>query len=124
MKYFLTTYNHKRGNTPGGDFTGKVLRAIISPPSLAILSDLLGESGDPWIQYLESLQETYSVCVQRKLPEDGSHHVAFNKFRESFNSVHILSEGRVTETLKELFMHAIHLISYHFLSFLIISYQF
>ena len=40
-----------KGNTTGGQFTGKVLRKIISPNSLSLLHTYLGEMADLYINY-------------------------------------------------------------------------
>ena len=83
---------------------------MLSPDSLEQLALILGEEGAPWISYLKSINECYSVCVQRQLHPDFSYEKAFHDFRVNFNAVHILSEGRITETLKELFNY---FLSYH-----------
>ena len=45
MQDFYKFNSYKKGNTTGGDFTGKVLREIISPASLEQLGLMLGEQG-------------------------------------------------------------------------------
>ena len=103
MLDFFTNNTFRKGNTPGGAFTGKELRRMLSPDSLQELALILDLEGAPWISYLKSIREVYSACVQRDLHADFSYEKAFHDFRVNFNAVHNLSEGRITETLKELF---------------------
>ena len=84
----------------GGRFTGKVLRAIMSPECLADLRELLEGPGEIWIEYLESIREAYRACVQRKLDPEYQYEEAFNRYNEAFNVLHVATEGRLTETLK------------------------
>ena len=55
MFQFYRDFSYIKGNTTGGEFTGKVLRKIISPSSLSLLSTYLGETAAPYIRYLDSL---------------------------------------------------------------------
>ena len=103
MLNFFSSNNHRKGNTPGGAFTGKELRRMLSPDSLEELALILDVEGAPWISYLKSISAVYSACVQKELVPDFSYEKAFHDFRVCFNTVHNLSEGRITETLKALF---------------------
>ena len=76
---------------------------MLSPASLVELAAILDVEGAAWISYLQSIMEVYSVCVQKELHPEFSYEEAFQKYRVAFNVVHELSEGRITETLKELF---------------------
>ena len=119
MLDFFTNNTFRKGNTPGGAFTGKELRRMLSPDSLEQLALILDLEGAPWISYLKSIREVYSTCVQRDLHADFSYEKAFHDFRINFNAVHHLSEGRITETLKELFNFFLS----YLLSFLIYFYH-
>ena len=103
--------NKHDSNSLGGRFTGKVLRAIMSPESLADLSKLLGEPGVIWVEYLESIGEAYSASVQRKLDPEFKYEEAFNRYNEAFNVLHIATEGRLTETLKVGHSHSVSFIA-------------
>ena len=74
----------------------------MSPFCLEELGRILDEAGAVWIFYLECIREAYRVCVQRKLDPDYSYEQVFHDFHVAFNIVHEASEGRITETLKEL----------------------
>ena len=74
---------------------------MLSPASLEELAAILDVEGTAWISYLKSIMEVYSVCVQKELHPDFSYEEAFHNYRVAFNAVHDLSEGRITETLKD-----------------------
>ena len=103
MDHFYKFWRHKPGNTPGGKFTGKVLRDIMSEECLADLGRLLEEPGVIFIEYLESIREAYRTCVQKKLDPDYKYEDAFARFDAAFNAVHVATQGRLTETLKASF---------------------
>ena len=67
---FLNDYGFHRGNMIGGQFTGKVIREIISPRKLKILSDYLGSGATIYVEYLHSLRELYSIVVDKRLHLD------------------------------------------------------
>ena len=98
MRFFYSLKNHRKGNTPGNAFTGKVLRTIMEPGSLEELSQLLGPPGDLWVNYLSSLQQLYKVCVMRELDPAYSYEEAFYNFHDAFDLVH--EEHGLSETLK------------------------
>ena len=65
MTEFFEENHLVRGNTPGGKFTGKVLREIMSPEKLEILSGKLGARGNIYIKFLAALRELYSHCARK-----------------------------------------------------------
>ena len=72
----------------------------MSPECLTDLSQLLGEPGAIWIEYLESIREAHLACVARKLDPEYKYEEAFNRYNEAFNVLHVATDGRLTETLK------------------------
>ena len=96
MTKFYEDHCLRPGGTPGGQFTGRVLREIMSPKKLQALSRKLGRRGDLYIQYIESLRELYSHCVQKEM-KDGFVQKAAN-FKNCFERVN--SECGLPETVK------------------------
>ena len=107
MSRFYEDNNFRKGGTPGGSFVGKQLRAMISPENLDILSLYLTEvdNADVYIQYLASIREVYSACVQRELQESFEDKV--DNFKKAFDAIHTLTSGSVSDTLK------VHVLSCH-----------
>ena len=108
MTQFYDHHNFRKGNTPGGGFVGKVLREIISPESLQMMSLYLEDRGQVYINYLSAIRELYSVCVQPELKDDFK--VKEENFKEAFEAVH--QECLLSETLK------VHVLSSHCSEFL------
>ena len=71
----------------GNQFTGKILRQIISPHSLALLSIYVGRQADAYIRYLDSIRELYVVCVKNDLDEDYSYEEKMMNLQEAFEVV-------------------------------------
>ena len=104
MELFYESRNQSRGGGPGGkDFVGHKLRDMISPESLQELQLMLGDTGAPWIEYLESLREVYLVAVKHEL--DITFQAKIARFRQAFNVVH--EKWGLSETPK------VHIISIH-----------
>ena len=108
MTQFYADNNFQKGGTPGAGFVGKVIREIISPHSLDLLSMYLGEQGNVYIKYLSSIRELYSVCVQSDLKDDFEERV--QNFRNAFEAAH--QECDLSETVK------VHTLSCHIREFL------
>ena len=84
MQMFYQSNNFKKGGGPGGDFTGKVIRQMISEDNLAELERLLGEEqGAVWIRYLSAIREIHKVLVKENL--DDSYEDKVEEFQDSFN---------------------------------------
>ena len=96
MTKFYEHHNFRKGNTPGGGFVGKVLREMISPEKLQILSLYLEDQGEVYIRYLSAIRELYSVCVQPELKDDFK--VKVENYKEAFEAMH--QECSLSETLK------------------------
>ena len=92
------------GNTPGGKFTGKVLREIMSPEKLEILSGKLGARGNIYIKFLAALRELYSHCARKDLEESSITEKAM-VFRHWFEEVH--KDCQLSDTVK------VHILSSH-----------
>ena len=71
----------------GNQFTGKILRQIISPHSLALLSIYVGCQADAYIRYLDSIHELHVVCVKNDLDEDYSYEEKVMNLQEAFEVV-------------------------------------
>ena len=108
MTKFYEHHNFRKGNTPGGGFVGKVLREMISPEKLQILSLYLEDQGEVYIRYLSAIRELYSVCVQPELKDDFK--VKVENYKEAFEAMH--QECSLSETLK------VHVLSSHCSEFL------
>ena len=80
---------------------------MISPENLQIMSLYLNEvdNADVYIQYLASIREVYSACVQRELQESFEDKV--DNFKKAFDAIHTLTSGSVSDTLK------VHVLSCH-----------
>ena len=106
---FYQSNNFKKGGGPGGDFTGKVIRQMISEDNLAELERLLGEEqGAVWIRYLSAIREIHKVLVKENL--DGSYEDKVEEFQDSFNDCN--EEWGLHETLK------VHILAHHVSDFL------
>ena len=108
MEKFYRQNHFKRGGSAGGDFSGKVIRQIISHKSLAKLSQLLGPEGDVYVKYLAALRELYRVCAQKQLKED--YEIEVRNFKDAFEEIH--SACGLSETTK------VHILSCHVDEFL------
>ena len=97
MLEFYQENHFVSGGTPGGQFTGRVLREIMSPEKLQLLSQKLGDSGDIYIQYLASMRELYSHCIQKRF-NNGSYVEKAAVFKECFERVH--NHCGLSETVK------------------------
>ena len=113
MAQFYLDCNHFKGNTTGGDFTGKVLRRIISPSSLSLLSTYLGDTAAPYINYLDSLREIYVVCTNKKLDDDYSYEEKVTEFQQSFDEVNRVFNLSETTKVHILYSHVQEFISIH-----------
>ena len=121
MSLFYDDNNFRKGGTPGGSFVGKQLREMISPENLQIMSLYLSEidNADVYIQYLASIREVYSACVQRELVDSGDKSSGaksyfedkVDNFKAAFDAIHKLTSGSVGDTLK------VHVLSCHCLEF-------
>ena len=109
MEEFYSFNNHRRGGTPGGGFTGKVLRKIISEESLVSLSDYLGEDAMEWIDYLDVVRDLYHTCVKEELDEDYMYEKTVEDFKSKFNVLN--AHHDLSETLK------VHIFSEHIQEF-------
>ena len=101
MRYFYHLMNHKKGNTPGNDFTGKILRAIMAEGSLDELSRILGAAGDLWINYIGCVREVYRTCVMKELDSEYGYEKAIFDYQDAFDLVHNAHD--LSETLKVCF---------------------
>ena len=109
LQMFYESNSFKKGGGPGGDFTGKVLRQMISEESLAELERLLGEEqGAVWIRYLAAIREIHKVLVKENL--DDSYEDKVQEFQDSFNDCN--EEWGLHETLK------VHILAHHVSDFL------
>ena len=113
MFQFYHDKSYVKGNTTGGEFTGKVLRKIISPTSLSLLSTYLGDTAGPYIQYLDSLREIYIVCAKKHLDDDYSYEQKVTRFQQSFDEVHRLFNLSETTKVHILYSHVQEFLSLH-----------
>ena len=111
MFKFYDDCSYVKGNTTGGQFTGKVLRKIISPNSLSLLHTYLGDTADLYINYLHSLRELYVVCTQSHMDEDYSYEEKVRKFQQSFDAVHMRFGLSETPKVHVLYSHVKDFIS-------------
>ena len=113
MYQFYSDFSYIKGNTMGGDFTGKVLRRIISPSSLSLLSTYLGDTAAPYINYLESLWELYIVCASKHLEDDYSYEDKVTQFQQSFDEVNRVFNLSETTKVHLLYSHVQEFLSLH-----------
>ena len=113
MFQFYRDFCYFKGNTTGGDFTGKVLRKIIGPSSLSLLSTYLGETAAPYINYLASLRELYIVCTSKHLDDDYSYEEKVTEFQQCFDEVNRVFNLSETTKVHILYSHVREFLSIH-----------
>ena len=113
MFQFYRDFCYSKGNTTGGDFTGKVLRKIIGPSSLSLLSTYLGETAAPYINYLASLRELYIVCTSKHLDDDYSYEEKVTEFQQCFDEVNRVFDLSETTKVHILYSHVREFLSIH-----------
>ena len=111
MFKFYDDFSYVKGNTTGGQFTGKVLRKIISPNSLSLLASYLDETADVYIKYLDSLRGLYIVCTKNHLDEGNTYEEKIRKFQQAFDAVHMRYGLSKTTKVHVLYSHVKDFIS-------------
>ena len=94
MRKFFTQNKFERGGMCGGLFNGKVLRKMLEPNMLQIMSSFVGPKGNSFISYLHSIRELYSSLVRK---EFNLNHVFGKVQKRCFQKVHQLG---LSETVK------------------------
>ena len=96
MRKFFTQNKFERGGMCGGLFNGKILRKMLEPNMLQIMSSFVGPKGNSFISYLHSIRELYSSLVRK---EFNLNHVfgKVQEYKRCFQKVHQLG---LSETVK------------------------